>query len=703
MFRLCLLGALAAAVATTPAGCGPGGSAPQLDPISDQVAYVGSEFTLQLKASDADLDLLRFTFSSNVPDLGDAAEINPYGDGSTAVFRWTPLASDQGTWSFDFSVTDGSSTRTETISIEVRTSVGEDGAPIFRSPLGTGTTLDLSLKPCLDLPIIVEDQDSNQVTITQEEPLIEGATLEQTAPFTAEWNWCPTAEQIEAQDRYAMLLAAADEEDHKTTKNFLVVLRKPPKPDCPGAPPDVAHTPMDVASLVGLTIDATVVDPEGLKSAPLLYYSTTPPATPPDVGAMTMTTMLLIDGDVRNGVWAADVPNPVAGMAMGATATVYYVIVAQDNDDAEGDCDHLTQAPASGTFAMTVTNPGGTGGLGLCEPCTADVQCGDAGDNCLLMGTGGEYYCFAGCASDAECPADYYCSISMMVSIDGAAANQCIPDSYTCGPPPPPACVDDAYEENDTRAMADAKPALPPGTYSLTSCDDGAFADDEDWFEITISGDAQVTASISGGAASDLDLSLVNATGTLIVKSDSTSSSESVSTCLVAGTYYLRVYAWDAVENDYSLTWSQTATSCGGTCEDDAEEPDDNYQSSRRVDDAYPHVSTTNAICSWDDDWYRVNLFSGETIYVSLTFTQSSVDEDLDLHLYKGTADLTPCDEVDPSTCSAAYGQSTDANEYLTFTVTESSYYYVVVHGWNGAENLYDICIGLSAADCPAP
>lgn len=695
------LATLVAATAVTSGGCGPTGAAPSIDPLEDQVAYVGSEFTLQMRASDMEGGDLSFSFNSNVPSLGERAELRPYGDGSSAVFRWTPLATDVGMWAFDFTVTDGDHLVTETVQIEVRSSVGQNGAPIFREPLGTGTTLDLSVKTCLDLSIVVEDADSGQVEITQEEPAIEGATLDQTGPFAADWHFCPTPEQISAQDRYMLVLGAKDEENPKTQKNFLIVLRRTPKPDCPGDAPAVFHTPADESTLVGLTIVADITDGAGLKGAPLLYYSSTPPSDPVDVGAMTQTTMLLLSGNMSNGTWGADVPNPVASGGMGDMATLYYVIVAQDNDDIEGDCDHLTQAPATGAYQMTVTNPGGSGGLGLCAACTADVQCGGAGDNCVRMGAAGEYFCFTACSADTDCEADYYCSISSFASIDGVMARQCIPNSYSCGPPPPPVCIDDTYEENDSRTAASGSPALPTGTYDLVSCPDGT-ADDEDWFKITITADAQVTASIAGGAASDLDLSLVDSTGTLIVKSESGTSSETVTSCLVAGTYYLRVYAWTAVENSYTLTYAKTSMSCSaGMCTDDADEPDDNYMSARHIDYAVPHTSTTNAICADDEDWFRVYLYAGETIYVTLAFTQSTADEDLDLHLYKGTMDLTPCTEAAPASCDATNGQGGTSNENMVKTVDVSSYYYVVVHGWDHSENLYDICMGLSATDCP--
>ena len=139
----------------------------------------------------------------------------------------------------------------------------------------------------------------------------------------------------------------------------------------------------------------------------------------------------------------------------------------------------------------------------------------------------------------------------------------------------------------------------------------------------------------------------------------------------------------------------------GMVCTDDPDEPDDSYSSARRIDDALPHMKANNQICAMDDDWYRVNLFAGETVYATIAFTQTTAAEDLDLHLYRGTTDLTPCSESAPGTCSAANGQGSNSNENMSYTVSTAGYYYVVVHGWNGAQNGYNICIGLSSTACP--
>ena len=64
-------------------------------------------------------------------------------------------------------------------------------------------------------------------------------------------------------------------------------------------------------------------------------------------------------------------------------------------DPANAACDHLTQIPEMGAHQITVTNPGGSGNLGLCEKCSADAQCGSDGDNCVFLD--GDNHCFTNC------------------------------------------------------------------------------------------------------------------------------------------------------------------------------------------------------------------------------------------------------------------------------------------------------------------
>ena len=701
-FRPALL--CAAALVALAGGCANG--APKLEPLSDQTAYVEKEFTLELRASDPDGDELTFTFVvADLPDIFTRASVQEVRKGE-ATFRWTPIISDKGAHSFDFVASDGKTTNRATIVITVELDEGGGTGPSFRKPVGTGTTLDLAQKDCGSLDVVVEDPDSAEVVITQEEPVIAGASLSQDSGLTAKWNWCPTTDQIAASDRY-MLRLGADDGTTKVTKDYLIVLRKPQKTDCPGTAPVITHTPEDDTTLLPLVVFADVADDKGIKNEPLLYYSYTQPATPPDIGAMTQVSMMLMWGDMTSGTWGVEIPNPVVSSPVGTQASVWYVIVAQDNDDAAGDCDHLTQAPATGSYKMTVTRPADEAGRGLCEACTADVQCGGANDNCLALGSGGETYCAKACTQDTDCgDSNYYCSVTEWTSVDGAVARQCLPKTYRC--PPVADCQDDTFEPNNSLTAVQSATALTTGAHSgLKLCPAGTGLD-EDWYPIVITADTEVTASITATAPPDLDLALYNASGGVVTKSDGLTANETVTSCLTAGRYYLRVYGYGTTAATYTLTYGTVAQSCY-VCSDDSNEPDDNASQARVVNlTAGRYVSTTNAICANNDDWYKVHLTSGQTLHVTVAFTQTNAKEDLDIRLYQqsgsNVVDLIGCTEADPTGCDAANGQSTTSNENLTWSITAAADYYVVVHGWNGSENLYDICIytnGYSTTGCP--
>lgn len=685
-----------------------GGNPPQMTPLSDKAAYVGQEFTLEIGATDKDGDPLKFGFKScrvtnegcTDQDIGGRADLRQAGN--LAVFRWTPIASDVGTHSFDFTVSDGKNVAKENITIEVKIQAGSSNAPVFRKPLGTGTTLDLTQKKCVDVEVVVEDADSPGVTISQADPIVAGATFDQRDGLSGMWTWCPSKEQISEGDRYALRLEADDGDNPPTTKNFLIVLRKAQKQDCPGEAPVIEHTPdSKLSTVVGLTIDARVTDDQGIKYEPLLYYTFDAPSDPPDLAEMTQVTMEAISGTMQDGIWAADVPNPVASKPVGSVGNVYYVIVAQDNDDKEGDCDHLTQSPATGTHAVEVTNPGGAGGLGLCKACSADIQCGGSNDLCAIMGTAGKTYCFRACSGPQDCPeSDYSCS-DPITSVDGVTARQCIPNSGQCGGSTT-TCTDDSWEPNDTMTQAFALPGLEQGTETgLVMCP-GPSSADEDWYPIDVDESGSILAYLEGGSASDLDLALVSATGVVLSKSEDLGSEEIVEACVQPGVYFLRVYSWQNIKNTYSLTYEFTPKTCAA-CIDDSFEPDDNAGQARNayMTESTPYKSSTNAICPWNEDWFGVYMLDGETLYASVAFDQANSKEDLDIILYKGATNLTPCDETTDTGCNKQNGQSWTSNERLVWPNTTEGMYYVVVRGFNGSENLYDICIGLQSAQCP--
>jgi hypothetical protein len=216
--RLTLMGLACLATAVA---CG-SDAAPEIDGLSDQVAEVGSELTIELNGTDADGDRLEYGFhAADLAEIEERAEITRAPSGA-GVFRWTPIAADIGEHAFDFTVSDGARSSMVTISIEVRSAVGAASAPVFRQPLGSGTTLDLGQEACVELEVVVEDQDSARVEITQGEPVIAGATLTARDGLSASWRWCPTSAQ-QAERSHALVLAA-DDGDARTVKHFVIVL-----------------------------------------------------------------------------------------------------------------------------------------------------------------------------------------------------------------------------------------------------------------------------------------------------------------------------------------------------------------------------------------------------------------------------------------------------------------------------------------------
>lgn len=673
---------------TVAAGCA-GGSAPDLDGLGDQVAQVGSELQISLQGTDPDGGHLSYGFHvADLDDVTDSAQVTVSPDGS-GLFRWTPLASDVGVHPFDFTVSDGSHTTTVTINIDVRSAIGSQTAPIFRQPLGTGTTMDMTVENCTDVSIVIQDDDSAQVTIAQEEPVIDGAELQQTGGTTATWHWCPTKAQL-AENRYTLVLSADDGDNPKVIKNYLIVLRDGNAGEnCPGGSPTIDHSPADETTILDLTISATVNDDKGIKDAPLFYFSTKDPGPNPNLAEMTQLTMLEISGDATNGEWAADVPNPVASMSPGSTATLYYVIVADDDDDTMGNCDHITTSPV---YTMTVT-AGGSSTAEICGTCSADSQCGD-GNECVFIGNTGDTFCLQSC--DAGCPSGYTCSSNPILSVDGADARQCVPVNGTCTDPTA-SCADDMFEDNDSRTQASHNPELQPDFYDLVSCPSatGTNADD-DWFKIVLPADSRVDFQLSGDGATDVDLHLYHSDGTVVTASTSSASDEEINTCLPKATYYVKVNAFGHARSEYLLEYDRKDESCQTTCVDDAKEDDDTFSQARNAT-SLPFSSTGNTICPNDDDWFHVVLFTGQTLSVDLTFTQTDETGDLDLHLYQGSLDLTPCDLDNPFDCSPDLGQSASAPEHMTYVVgagCESGCDYdVVVRGWAGATNNYSIAI----------
>ena len=226
--------------------------------------------------------------------------------------------------------------------------------------------------------------------------------------------------------------SADDGDNPKTIKNYLVVLRGDGGgTSCPGTAPAIAHTPHDQTTRLDLTPTATVTDDKGLKDAPLFYYSTTNPGTTPDLSHDDAAV-----DDARpaathtSGQYTATRAEPGRlGVPRARAQTIYYVFVADDDDDTMGSCDHST---TSQVYSMTVT-AGGTDAPRASARRAPPTRSAATATSACTWARWAQSYCLQAAAAAARpatparrTPSD---------SVDGAQATQCVPQSGSCEAP----------------------------------------------------------------------------------------------------------------------------------------------------------------------------------------------------------------------------------------------------------------------------
>jgi hypothetical protein len=675
---------------------GPGGLA--LEPLEDRVGFVGSALVVPVEARGTAAPI-RFGFETDAPDVCRAGrcragfdEVEP----GRALLRWVPRESDVGRWTFAVFATDGTTRATSRFEVEVRSSVGYAGLPRFVQPLGTGTTLEFGRRRCFELDVVVDDPDSRGVSISMVPPLLAGAELDERGAFTASFEWCPTPAQLRSGDHRRVLFAADDGDNPVTHKELLLVMRRDAKPDCDGAPPALEIVTAELGAGSDVVLTARAVAEDGLKHAPLVYYSTVRPAADPDLSRMTQLELELAEGDRFDGTWTVTIPNPVGELPDGASVPLHYLVSATANADDGAPCDFHAQAPATGsaTIAVRAPDPSHVAAVGPCAPCSSDAAC-ETGARCVGMGTRGLTFCLSSCDDGTSCEGGGRCSDEPVRTLSGESVHACIPEGGSCETDPD-GCGGDRFEPNDSFDLAREAEPLPSGVHDgLSLCRLGDDRD-EDWYRIEVEREARLLADLRGGSRTDLDLALADDSGTVRELAESIRSEEAIAACVEPGTHYLRVFGWGEGPNDYRLNVDARPTTCEAGCEPDRAEDDDDARHARRVTLSPEYVSTGNTICAGDDDWYAVRLEAGQTMAVELSFVQTAPTEDLDLHFYDSRMeDWTPCSEADPSRCSAFQGQSIDSNEYYDVTVEEAGTYFLVVHGFDGSENDYDIRLWL--------
>jgi hypothetical protein len=338
--------ALALALVAWASGCKVQNHPPTLAPLGDQVVHVGETLTIQLTAEDGDGDDLAFSAAFT-------GEARPTGwrldrvSGSAASFHWAPLISDSGpsgkAYRLRFTVEDGfGGWDQQELTLTV---YRPGGVPVFLTP--HGYVLDLARDESLHFQVQVKDDDSAAVNISLEKG-VEGAQLTAVDEKTAEFFWRPTPEQVAAQLFYTLVFKA-DDRDHVPVRHEVgvVFLNAGARPDCPGTPPMISHTP-PLDSVNGtLEVSATISDADSPIRFPTLYYATGDAPQDADWRSVALEHL----GEDRFGA-------SVEGLGALDGLLVHYYLTAWDNDDPTADrCDQGTRAPRVGAFLTAVYHP----------------------------------------------------------------------------------------------------------------------------------------------------------------------------------------------------------------------------------------------------------------------------------------------------------------------------------------------------------
>lgn len=158
----------------------PANRAPVLDAIGNKNIDEGKSLIFNITASDPDGDVLTYSASS----LPSGASF----DSSNGAFSWTPSYTQAGNYSITFSVSDGSLSDSETITITVTDVViNPNGAPVL-NPIGNKTIAEGSL---LKFAISGTDPDGDALTYSAS-GLPRGAVFD---AGTKTFSWTPGYKQ----------------------------------------------------------------------------------------------------------------------------------------------------------------------------------------------------------------------------------------------------------------------------------------------------------------------------------------------------------------------------------------------------------------------------------------------------------------------------------------------------------------------------
>ena len=219
-----MLGSMLLLALQQAAGCEKGPETLSVTVVPPLSARVGQEISVPLAVLTSESQVSWDWRSLSNPELATRLRrpnLTVYTRGR-AVWRWTPVAEDAGDQEIEFSVATEKAQGATSLRLHIDT--GSE-APVFREPVGEGTTLDLRREMSVDIDVVVDSTTAPRVELSVLEPP-EGVLLLPTSDLTGTLSFHPTPAQIAADTVYPLTIQATAE-PWIIRKTYVVVLRRP--------------------------------------------------------------------------------------------------------------------------------------------------------------------------------------------------------------------------------------------------------------------------------------------------------------------------------------------------------------------------------------------------------------------------------------------------------------------------------------------
>ena len=355
-------------------------------------------------------------------------------------------------------------------------------------------------------------------------------------------------------------------------------------------------------------------------------------------------------------------------------------------DGLDNDCDGRVDNQPNG-----VGGPCDTGFSGACRigtlvcngfdglACEPNVDLGTREENC-----NGEDDDCDGETDEAlnrvcETGLDGICATGTQTCADGDWG-QCVPDAPPGGAGecvPTLTCpADDSLEPNDGEHVS---PVAPGDSFEAIICDNNI-----DFFGIVPQASCTITANLTfSHERGNLGLAVVDQNMAMMATSDTTDDNERVVFVTSDDApYYIAVWSPDAASNVYVLDVQIQCVSQLTCPEDDRYEPNDVVEAAAPLESG---AALEAIICGGNRDIYKFEARSDCAIEAEIGFIKASGD--LDLVLFG------------PDLYIVASSAGVGDVERIEHAIAEFGTYYLVVAGYEGAENAYTMSFGLSCLE----